>query len=131
MLETAAVLNGNGYGENRKAMQEIRRAVERVDDPDELVASAAATFLAEKAVVGMRPADRLDDLALRHVVDFAHEVVAALRAHTERRNPVDVANDQVAGASGRGSSWKSYGWTRKVKPLVRLSPKPAGSLGSR
>src|SRR5262245_45243457 len=91
--------------EDRKAMQEIRRAVERIDDPDELVAAAAPALFAEKAVVRMQPADRLDDLAFRHVIDFAHEIVAALRAHAERRHSVDVAYDQVAGATCRANGY--------------------------
>ena len=35
VLQAAAVLDRNRYGEGRKAVQEIRGAVERIDDPDE------------------------------------------------------------------------------------------------
>ena len=52
---------------------------------------------------GCSATDRLDDLALRHLVDFRHEIVAALRAHAERRHAVDVADDEVASASRRAN----------------------------
>ncbi len=54
VLEPAAVLDGDRHGEGGEAVQEIGGAVERIDDPDELVAAAAAGFLAEEAVVRVR-----------------------------------------------------------------------------
>src|SRR5262245_23816225 len=62
VLETAAVLDRDRDREDREPVQEVGRAVEGIDDPDELVAAAASALLAEKTMVGMRPADGLDDL---------------------------------------------------------------------
>src|SRR5208282_3288216 len=52
MLQAAAVLERDRYGEGRETVQEIRRAVERIDDPDELIVAAAAALFGEKRVVG-------------------------------------------------------------------------------
>ena len=81
-------------------MQEIGGAVERVDDPDELVAAAAARLLAEEAVVRVDATHRLDDVPLGHVVDFGDEIVAALGLHADGRHPVEVAHDDVTRAAG-------------------------------
>ena len=58
LLQASTVLERDRYGERREAVQEIRRAVERIDDPDEFaVAAAAAALLGEKGMVGMSCAE--------------------------------------------------------------------------
>ena len=131
VLETAAHLDGDRDRERRETVQEVRRAVERVDDPGHVAAATAAGFLAEEAVLGVDPTHRLDDVALGHLVDFGDEVVAALGLHGQRRHPVDVPHDEVsratrsadgnveqwlhghaaAGLGGRGRVGKSGGGT--------------------
>ena len=99
VLEPAAMLDGDRDGEHRKAVQEIGGAVERIDDPHELVAAAAAGLLAQEAMVGMHAPHRLDDVPLGHVVDFGDEIVPALGLHVEAGHAVEVADDDVAGAA--------------------------------
>jgi len=48
VLEPATVFDGDGYREDREAVQEIGGAIERIDDPDELFAAAAPGFLGRK-----------------------------------------------------------------------------------
>ena len=59
-------------------MQEIGRAVQRIDDPDRLVRAARAALLGEKGVLRVVAADGGDDLVLGRVIDLGDEVVAAL-----------------------------------------------------
>ena len=79
-------------------MQEIRGAVERVDDPGVIVARGGAAFLGEEAVSRVGLADRRDHDLLGGAVDFADEVVAALLADGQRADAVEAAHDDVAGA---------------------------------
>ena len=51
VLQPPAVLDRDRHREGRKAVQEIRGAVERIDDPDVLALAAAAAFLGEERVV--------------------------------------------------------------------------------
>ena len=59
-------------------MQEVGRAVERIDDPDELVVAAAARFLAQHRVLRVAAPDGGDDVRFGLAVDVGDEVVAAL-----------------------------------------------------
>ena len=62
MLQTALVLERDRNCEGRKTMQEISRAIERVDDPDELVVAGSAAFLGEKRMLRVAAANRGDDV---------------------------------------------------------------------
>ena len=84
-------------------MQEVGRAVERVDDPDVLgveVLVAARAFLGEDRVVGVGGVDRLDDRALGLAVDLADEVLRSLHRDGEEIEVARAAIDDVAGAPG-------------------------------
>ena len=101
VLHAAAPLHADRYRELRIAVQEIRGAVERVDDPEELaVVTALAAFLAEEVVLRIAAVDGVDDFPLRLRIDLAHEVVLALGAHFEAVHPVQAADDGFPGAAG-------------------------------
>jgi hypothetical protein len=80
-------------------MQEVGGAVERIDDPERVVLAARAAFLREDGVLGVVPADDVDDLPLGGPVDLADVVVAALRRDGERLEPIEAADDDFAGAA--------------------------------
>ncbi len=99
MLEPTLLLAGDGHRERREAVQEVGRAVERIDDPDGVVLAAAAALLGEHRVVRIVVADDADDFLLRVAVDLAHEVVAPLGGDGEGLQPIEAADDDFAGAT--------------------------------
>ncbi len=101
VLETPLVLDGDRYGEGRKAVQEIGRAIERVDDPDEFTVAAAAGLLPEHCVLRMAAADGGDDVRFGLAVDVGDEIVAALGVDLDRIETRQAAHDQITGAPGR------------------------------
>ena len=80
-------------------MHEVGGAVERVDDPDDFVVAGGAAFLGEDGVVGVQPADGLDDVGFGGLVDLGDEVVAALALDLDGFEARDGADDDVAGAA--------------------------------
>ena len=104
LRDLAPVREGDRHAVLRKAVQEVGRAVERIDDPDVLgrrVGALRRAFLGEDRVVRIRGEQRLDDLALRLAVDLAHEVLRALRGHGQQVEVARAAVDDVAGAARR------------------------------
>jgi hypothetical protein len=99
VLHAAAHAARNGDREHRKAVDEVRGAVERIDDPLRVALAAAAAFLGEDRVTRIRLADDLDDLALGGPVDVGDEVVAALGRHLEAVEPRHAADDELARAA--------------------------------
>ncbi len=81
-------------------MQEIRGAVERIDDPHVLAVAAAAAFLGEKRVLRVAAADGGDDVGLGLAVDVGDEIVAALAVDLQGIEAREAAYDQIAGAAG-------------------------------
>jgi hypothetical protein len=102
VFHPAAHLDADRHGERREAVHEVRGAVERVDDPDHVAVARCAAFLGEDRVVGVQPADRLDDVGFGRAVDLGHVVVAPLRMDFDGLEARDGAHDDVAGAA-RGS----------------------------
>src|SRR5688572_9891934 len=98
-FRATAVAAGDRDCKLREAVQEVRRAVERVDDPGVVVARGSAAFLREEAVRRVGLADGGNQHLLRGAVDLAHEVVAVLLADRERPDAVEAAHDDVAGAA--------------------------------
>ena len=65
VFHAAATLHADRDRELRKAVHEIRRAIEWIDDPDEFVVLAfGAAFLGEDRVIGIVLVDGVDDVAL-------------------------------------------------------------------
>src|SRR3546814_16813796 len=89
-----------------EAAQVVAGAVERIDDPGMAAGAAVAllraAFLAEDGVVGVGPAQLLDDRFLGEAVDLAGVVHAPLLDHVPRIALVPVApHDVAAGRIGR------------------------------
>ena len=85
-------------------MEEVRRPVERIDDPeifgiDVLVASGS--FFGENRMTRVRCMQRIDDRALGLAIDFAHEVLRTFRRYSEEIKIARAAIDDVAGAARR------------------------------
>ena len=80
-------------------MQEVGRAIQRIDDPQRLVLAAAAAFFGEKRMLRIEPADAADDLLLGRMVDLGDEVVAPLGGDGQRLQAVQAPYDELAGAA--------------------------------
>ena len=94
-------------------MQKIRRAVERIDDPDEFAVAAAAAFLGEKRVLRVAAANGGDDVGFGLAVDVGDEIVAALAVDFQRIEPRQALDDQIAGAP-RGTHADIEEWLHRV-----------------
>ena len=101
VLELALVLAGDGDAEDRVSMHEVRRAIERIDDPERIVLAACAAFLGENGMIGIRLVDDGDDLPFGGVIDFSDEVIAALRGDLQAVEARHAANDDFARAACR------------------------------
>ena len=77
MLQPALLLHRDRDGESREAMQEIGGAIERIDDPRELIFAAAARFLGVDCVLRVAAPDGRDDVRLGLAVDVGDEIIAA------------------------------------------------------
>jgi hypothetical protein len=83
-------------------VQEVGRAIERIDDPHVVrvrVLVAARAFLGKDRVVRVRGVQRLHDRGLRRVVDLAHEILRSLRGDRQKVEIARAAVDDVAGAA--------------------------------
>jgi hypothetical protein len=94
-------------------VDEVGRAVERIDDPDVLAvlrAVFAARLLGEDAVAGVGGQQRLDDRSLGRAVDLGDEVVRAL-AVTCSRSRSSAARLMIAPAPRAAlTAMLSMGW---------------------
>ena len=81
-------------------MHEVRGTVQWIDDPLEVVSPVRTTFLREKRMVRMTPANRVDDSSFRDPVDFGDEIVRRLLLNGEGVEAVDVARNDVPGLPG-------------------------------
>ena len=81
-------------------MQEVRRAIERVDDPDGIAVSGAPALLSQEGMARVVFPDQLDDLGLGRMIDFADEVVSALRGDRQGFEAIETADNDFAGGTG-------------------------------
>ena len=83
----------------RDAVQEVGRAIQRIDDPARLgrIAGDLAAFLQEHAPVGTRLAQFLDQRFLGALVGHRHEVRRPLAADLEMLDLAEVAAQARAG----------------------------------
>ena len=82
VLKTTTVLNSNGHGKMRNAIDKVGGAIERINDPEVIFAftltfTVAALFTV-KTVVGVGFAQRSNDGFLSSLVHFGDKVIAAL-----------------------------------------------------
>src|ERR1700722_9079136 len=139
VLQAALVLERDRHREGRETMQKIRGAVERIDDPDELVVAAAPAFLGEERVLRVAAADGGDDVGFGLAVDLGHEIVAALAVDFQGIEARKAAHDQVTGASGGAHAGIEQGLhngaleKQSMTALVRIvliDPSHPGNIGS-
>ena len=97
-FQAAAHLAGNRYRVDRKAVQEIGGAVERIDDPARLVRAAGATLLGQYGVLGIVVADDGDDLPLGGAIDFGDVVVPVLGVDLDAFEARNAPCDDLSGA---------------------------------
>ena len=104
-------------GELREAVQVVRRAVERIDDPLVLVVAGRAAFFGEDRVIGVVILDDLDDRGFGGLVDLRDEFVAAFLDDLERLELVHLANHDLAGAARRANCNVDHAvhWARSVE----------------
>jgi hypothetical protein len=110
-------------------MDEVGRAVQRVDDPGVgaafALALAAAGLFGPDAVLGVGPQQRFDDRGFGGVIDFGHEVVGLLGPDPQRveieRSPVDEGTSGACGLDGHvehGVEVSRHGlWARTQEEL--------------
>ena len=78
--ELAVDQRGDRHGVPGQAVQEVRRAVERIGDEDQAARAAqrGRALLGEQRRVGVAAGDHLGDRRLARAIDLADEVVGAL-----------------------------------------------------
>src|SRR5262245_17132596 len=102
-------------------MDEICSAVERIDNPNELVLAAAlvaqsgraAAFLGKEAVVGIGRTNGFDDVLLDLGIDFRDEIVPVLGMNLQLMHAIDAADNDVAGTARRAHGYVEH-WLHKV-----------------
>ena len=82
-------------------MHEVRGAIERIDDPDEVTAGMTAAFLGEKAVIRVALPDARNDGGFRGVIHLRDELVAGLAAYLDIAHAVQVAQRDIAAFARR------------------------------
>lgn len=101
MRQHTLVGERDGHGILWKAMDEVCRAVERIDDPQEFgVGFVAARLFGQDAVAGIDFAQGFDDGRFGGAVDLGDEVVLLLDADLDLAEVEAGAADHAAGAAG-------------------------------
>jgi hypothetical protein len=123
--------DADGHAVIRKPVQEVRRAVERVDDGHETVLGIrlVAQFLADDPDVGNARQQHVADALLGPQIDMAHEVGGALGLPLDGAVRAGFVGDEVGGGPGGGGGgvepvlgvvwhgWKLATGTRKGRVL--------------
>ena len=100
VFQPALDLAGDRDGKDREAVQEVGRAIQRIDDPYRVAVTARATFLGKEGMARVVALDDADDLCFGGLVDLGDEVVAALGRDLQGFHAVQAADDDFAGAAG-------------------------------
>ncbi len=104
LRDHAAVRERDRHAVLREPVEEVRRSVQRVDDPHVLgrrIPAMGRAFLCENRVVRIGCEHGLDDRCFRRAVHLADEVLRALRRDGEQVDIARAAIDDVAGAACR------------------------------
>ncbi len=100
MFQAPADLAGDRDCEDRHGVQEIRGAIQRIDDPHRLAVAADAALFRQKSMIGVGLADTGDDLPLGGLVHLGHEVIAPLGGDRQGVHPLQAADDDLTGTAG-------------------------------
>src|SRR5436190_11160531 len=124
MRERAAMPDADRHAVLRKAMDEVGRAVERIDDPHVLrVGVRRARLLGEQPVIRVRLAHDLDDRFLRRVIHLRDEVLGALRRDAQpsavQRRAVDDRARAARRAHGDIEYWMHRNSSGTEPELIR------------
>ncbi len=104
LLHHATVCQRDRHAVHGEAVDEVGRAVQRVDDPDifgMLGAMRAARLFGEDAVVGIGLEKRFDDGFFSHLVHLGHEVIGRLGVDLQDVEVHRCAIDDRASSAGR------------------------------
>ncbi len=93
MLDSPTNAAGDRHAELREAMDEVGRAIERIDDPLEGARTECATLFTQEGVIGVGATDGGDDLGLGSPIDIGHEVVPTLARDFERIEAIETTYD--------------------------------------
>ena len=108
MLHLAAHAGRDGDAELRELVQEVSGAIERVDDPGDVIESLTSidlrAFLAQKAVRGVALADGIDDQRFGFAVNLGDEIIALFLLNFEFVDAIKVAHDVVASEASGGNA---------------------------
>ena len=96
VLHAAVDLDADRNAKDRKAVQEIGRAVQRINDPDDVRFATGTRFLGEDGVLGVVPANGLDDRSLGRTVRFTDEVVVTLGLDPDGVELGNLSHQQIA-----------------------------------
>ena len=96
VFELIFVSHGDRDSEDGKAVNVVRRAVEGVDNPLEVVRTLSAALFSEYRVIGVVLVNDLDDGLLSAMIDLRHELVSTLVRDLEPVKLVQMTNHDVA-----------------------------------
>ena len=108
--EVAVLHQGHRHGVGRKVVNEVGRAVQRVDDPvGPALNPGLAPFFAEHAAARQQRGQAFDEHLLGLLVDVAHQRVECLGLNRVRLEFAAFAADPVAyGAHGFSEPWRVH-----------------------
>ena len=123
----ALVFQGNGDRPVRHAVQEIRRAIQRIDDPAPggIGPGTQAGFLAQPAIGGTATHQLVLDDALGLGIGLGHEIAGALGGHLQVFHLAEILDEGTASLAGGLDHQVEVG-----AALHGASPKGSGPAGS-
>jgi hypothetical protein len=81
-------------------MQEVSRAVERIDDPNKIITVVTTRFFRHEPVAGIGPVKRINNNPLGILVDRGNEVMHPLTRDFQRIHTLDMTYDERPGRTG-------------------------------
>jgi hypothetical protein len=101
LLDAIAMTQRNGHRKVGNSVQEVRRAVERIDDPGVRTFSRCTGLLGDDGVIGIGAMQRFDDGVFGGAVDLRDEIVSLLLLHLQDVHPIERAHDDLSRAPCR------------------------------
>ena len=117
MFHATFFLHTDRHGPNRKAVQIVGGAVQRVDDPDGIGVAAGAAFLSEDGVIGIVFVNTVDNSLFCGAIGVTDEIVVGLLFNLELVE-IDHFLDQRAAGTAGGHHGHIEKWVHQTIPLV-------------